>query len=129
MEHLLSSRIGSRDENHFTDQNKLKLYDLFTTDDIRSLFECRRIRFTVKFACLRRIWGLPYDSHSNMLLILSDSLPLFDLICHRLAVMAVSVEALVIVIDRSCSEGCGFDSRCRPGSFLRFNSARLFHWY
>ena len=38
------------------------------------------------------------------------------------AVVAVSVEALVfIVIGRSCSEGCGFDSHCRPGSFLRFN--------
>ena len=37
--------------------------------------------------------------------------------------MAVSVEALVfIVIGRSCSEGCGFDSHCRPSSFLRFNS-------
>ena len=34
--------------------------------------------------------------------------------------MAVSVEVLVfIVIGRSCSEGCGFDSHCRPGSFLR----------
>ena len=37
--------------------------------------------------------------------------------------MAISVEVLVfIVISRSCSEGCGFDSHCRPGSFLRFNS-------
>ena len=34
--------------------------------------------------------------------------------------MAVSVEAAVI--GRSCSEGCGFDSRCRLGSFLRLNS-------
>ena len=32
---------------------------------------------------LRRICGLSYDSHSNLLPILSDSLPLFDLICHR----------------------------------------------
>ena len=37
--------------------------------------------------------------------------------------MAVSVEALVfIVIGHSCSNGCGFDSYYRPGSFLRFNS-------
>ena len=37
--------------------------------------------------------------------------------------MAFSVEALVsIVIGRSCSVGCGFDSDCRPASFLRFNS-------
>ena len=36
--------------------------------------------------------------------------------------VVVSVEALVfIVIGRSCSEGCGFDSHYRPGSFLRFN--------
>ena len=33
---------------------------------------------------LRRIWGLPYDSHSNLLPLLSDSLPIFDLICVRL---------------------------------------------
>ena len=32
---------------------------------------------------LRRIWGLPYDSHSNLLPLLSDSLPIFDLICLR----------------------------------------------
>ena len=34
---------------------------------------------------LRRIWGLPYDndSHSNLLQLLSDSLPIFDLICLR----------------------------------------------
>ena len=41
------------------------------------------------------------------------------------AVVAVSVEALVfIVIGRSCSEGCGFVSHCRPGSFLRFINYR-----
>ena len=34
------------------------------------------------------------------------------------AAVAVSVEALVfIVIGRSCSEGCRFDSHYRPGSF------------
>ena len=32
---------------------------------------------------LRRIWGLLYDRHSNLLPILSDSLSIFDLICHR----------------------------------------------
>ena len=32
---------------------------------------------------LRRIWGLPYDSHSNLLPLLSDSLPIFDLIYLR----------------------------------------------
>ena len=38
------------------------------------------------------------------------------------AVVAVSVEALVfILIGHSCSEGCGFDSHCRPDSFLRFH--------
>ena len=37
--------------------------------------------------------------------------------------MDVSVEALVfIVIGRSGSEGCGFDSHHRSGSFLRFHS-------
>ena len=42
--------------------------------------------------------------------------------------MAVSVEALVfIVIGRSCSEGCEFDSHYRPGSFLRFNSRRIMY--
>ena len=36
--------------------------------------------------------------------------------------MAFLVEALVlIVIGRSCSESCWFDSHNRPGSFLRFN--------
>ena len=36
--------------------------------------------------------------------------------------MVVSVEALVfIVIGRSCSGGCGFDSHYQPGSFFRFN--------
>ena len=35
----------------------------------------------------------------------------------------LSVEApAFIVIDRSCLEDCGFDSHCRSGSFLRFNS-------
>ena len=43
--------------------------------------------------------------------------------------MAVSVQALVfIVIGRSCSEGCGgFDSHCRPSSFLRFNSRPIMY--
>ena len=42
------------------------------------------------------------------------------------AVMADSVEALVfIVIGCSCSEGCGYDSHCRLGSFLRFNSRSI----
>ena len=40
--------------------------------------------------------------------------------------MAVSIGTLVfIVIGRSCSEGCGYDFRYRPGSFLRFNSRSL----
>ena len=42
--------------------------------------------------------------------------------------MAVSVEALVvIIIDRSCSECCGYDFHCRPGSFLRFNSRPIMY--
>ena len=42
--------------------------------------------------------------------------------------MAVSVEALVfIVIGRSCSEGCGFGSHCRPDSFLRFYSRPIMY--
>ena len=37
--------------------------------------------------------------------------------------LPVSVEELVfIVTGRSCSEGCGFDSHYRLGSFLRFKS-------
>ena len=28
---------------------------------------------------------------------------------------------------RSCSEDCGFDSHCRPGSFLRFNSRPIMY--
>ena len=37
--------------------------------------------------------------------------------------MAVSVEASAfIAIDRNSREGFEFDSHCRPGSFLRFNS-------
>ena len=37
--------------------------------------------------------------------------------------MAILVEALaIIVIGRSYLQGCGFDSHCRPGSFLRINS-------
>ena len=32
---------------------------------------------------LRRIWCLPYDDHSNLLSLLSDCLPIFDLICLR----------------------------------------------
>ena len=44
------------------------------------------------------------------------------------AVVAVLVEALVfIVIGRSCSEGCGFDSHCWSGSFLRFNSRPIMY--
>ena len=39
------------------------------------------------------------------------------------AVVTISVEGLVvIVVCRRCSEVCGFDSHCRSGSFLRFNS-------
>ena len=45
-----------------------------------------------------------------------------------LAVVAVSVDAHVfIVIGRSCSEGCGFDSHCRPASFLSFNSRPIMY--
>ena len=41
----------------------------------------------------------------------------------RLNYVTVSVEApTFIAIGRSCLDGCGFDSHCRPGSFLRFNS-------
>ena len=29
----------------------------------------------------KKIWGLPYHSHSNLLPLLSESLPIFDLIC------------------------------------------------
>ena len=44
------------------------------------------------------------------------------------AIVAVSVEALVfIIIGRSCSEGCGFDFHCRPGSFLIFNSRPIMY--
>ena len=46
----------------------------------------------------------------------------------RWAVVAISVEAPVfIVIGHSCSGGCGFDSHCRPDSFLRFNFWRIMH--
>ena len=41
----------------------------------------------------------------------------------HLNAVAVLVEALdFIVIGRSCSEGCRFDSHYRPSGFLRFNS-------
>ena len=40
-------------------------------------------------------------------------------------VVAVSVEALAFIV--SCSDGCGFDSHCRPGSFLRFNSRPIMY--
>ena len=30
-------------------------------------------------------------------------------------------------IGRSCSECCGFDSHCPPGSFLRFNSRPIMY--
>ena len=47
---------------------------------------------------------------------------------YAIAIVAVSVEALVfIVIGRSCSEGCGFDSHCRSASFLRFNSRPIMY--
>ena len=37
--------------------------------------------------------------------------------------VAVLVEApAFVVIGHSCLEGCGFDSHCRPGSFLRLKS-------
>ena len=53
-------------------------------------------------------------------------LPPSNYVClcvRRYMAMAVSVEALVfIVIGRSCSEGCVFDSHCRPSGFLRINS-------
>ena len=32
---------------------------------------------------LRRVWGLPYDSHSDILPLLSDSLPILDELCRR----------------------------------------------
>ena len=47
---------------------------------------------------------------------------------YTLGFVAVSVEALVsIVIGRSCPEGCEFESHCRPGSFLRFNSRPIMY--
>ena len=48
---------------------------------------------------LRMIWSLPYDSHSNLLPILSDSLPIFDLICSNLVIFlqtCVSSHSLVV---------------------------------
>ena len=36
-------------------------------------------------------------------------------------------DVIFIVIDRSCSESCGFDFDCRPGSFLRFNSRPIMY--
>ena len=57
-----------------------------------SLYGCKLLELNhprMKNVCttwkrgLRRIWHLPYDSHSNLLPILSDSLPIFDLICRR----------------------------------------------
>ena len=42
--------------------------------------------------------------------------------------VAVLVEALVfVVIDRSCSEDCEFDSHYRPSSFLIFNSRPIMY--
>ena len=42
--------------------------------------------------------------------------------------VAISVEApAFIVIGRSCLEGCGFNSHCRPGSFLRLNSRSVMY--
>ena len=41
----------------------------------------------------------------------------------RIVTVAALVEApTFIAIGRSSLEGCGFDSNCRPGSFLRFYS-------
>ena len=41
---------------------------------------------------------------------------------------AVSVDTpAFIAIGRSCLEGCGFDSHCRSGSFLRFNYRPVIH--
>ena len=39
--------------------------------------------------------------------------------------VAVSVEAPAFIVI--CLKGCGFDSHCRPGSFLRFNSRTVIY--
>ena len=45
-----------------------------------------------------------------------------------MAEVAVSVGALdFIVIGRSCSEGCAFESHSRPGNFLRFNARPIIY--
>ena len=65
----------------------------------------------------RKIFYVKYDFMN-----VSNSFPIVQ------AVVAVLVEALVfIVIGRSCSEGCGFDSHCQPSSFLRFNSRPIMY--
>ena len=64
--------------------------------------------------CLFRVYNSPSCGHRRR----ENQHSLY---CLRL--IAVSAEALVfIVIGRSGSEGYEFDSHCRPGSFLRFNS-------
>ena len=37
---------------------------------------------------VRRIWGLPYNTHSDLLPILSNCLPIFDEICRRFLVFS-----------------------------------------
>ena len=41
--------------------------------------------------------------------------------------MGITYVLVFIVIGRSCSEICGFDSPCRPDSFLRFNSRPIMY--
>ena len=48
---------------------------------------------------LREIWGLPYDSHSNLLQILSHSLPLFDLICRSSFNILQNVQSESLVVN------------------------------
>ena len=38
---------------------------------------------------LRSVWNLPYRTHSDILRILADDLPIFDIICKRIVLSDV----------------------------------------
>ena len=62
-----------------------------------------------------KVWRLIVHAQSRKKLLMTERK-------WTAAYTAVSAEALVfIVIGRSCSEACEFDSHYWPGSFLRFN--------
>ena len=83
----------------------------YNNDDYNSMLNHQKLILLEKLVVLRKRLRVTAGNTVRMYYLR------IYIILDRL-VVAVSVEALVFIVNgRSCSEGCGFDSHCRPGIF------------